>query len=84
MSSPKAGQNQEVKQIINQIPLPQISERVPAEKNRSPQAVKIMNSNGTMLDHETSFQSAQVVKKQETITLQQKKFNIPRLALQNI
>ena len=45
------------KRMINDMPLPQISERIPVKKNvtKSPKAIKMMTSSGNTEDLETSY-----------------------------
>ena len=73
-NKPNPQQLMSVRKIQNQITFAQISERIPIKKNqpKSP-------SKGDAL--ETSYQSAQVVKKQRPMPLHQKQVHIPKLAL---
>ena len=53
--------------MINDMPLPQISERRPVKKKvtKSPKAIKVMNSSGNTEELEVNYHSAQVAKRQD-------------------
>ena len=53
--------------MIKDMPLPQISERIPVKKNvtKSPKAIKVMNSSGNTEELEVNYHSAQVAKRQD-------------------